>query len=513
MLALDPFEPSASFVFSRTADESSGIILKDRAGRYGAAQKIFKNENLEQVLVVLLLNLSLSRSDQRTTPISVLCKFRVLLDFFYCNTRVLVLRTSLAASCACRTHRHRGRNATRIRNLRDESRSFARDKGRTAQGGIGSFAGRTYFLLYLTALWVGLERAWTRSRNLAKRGNHLHANKANRQFFWRLVLGVLENHKTKTARTASLVYVLLTLYCGRAIIMEPLDYEVVESKEEIFGTTTAPVNYGSVGDDDDDDDDDTNEGEEEEPTIFSLLFEDNQFGDCVTMGESRPLFGTRGWIFPYVRPTSPKQGYWVGAVDVALLFLAFYLFILTGAIVFGGYEMLAGPWVGMRFLGYCFFRHDRTPVRKYYSANYQRRVHEVIPKAQQRLPYLWPMTVRDSYIAGFLDASCGLMLLGMLFLYYYFLFWAVFHPPDALINTDTDAYFKRGVCADVIVASGSVLGSKFWLKFRYRARSLRTWYVLDLEGESVDERFDEFFSRDVEHQIDSAEAATNRLHN
>jgi len=210
-------------------------------------------------------------------------------------------------------------------------------------------------------------------------------------------VGVLEKHKTKTARTAPLVYVLLTLYCGRAIIMQPLDYVLVESKKEIVGTTTttAPVNYGSVGDDDDDDDD-TNEGEEgeekEKLPIFSLLFEDNQFGNCVAMGMSRPLFGKRGWIFPYVRPTSPKQGYWVGAVDAALLFLAFYLFTLTGAIVFGGYKMLAGPWVGMRFLGYCFFCHDRTPVRKYYSANYQRRVHEVMPKAQQRLPCLWPMT-------------------------------------------------------------------------------------------------------------------------
>jgi len=66
-------------------------------------------------------------------------------------------------------------------------------------------------------------------------------------------------------------------YSLQAIIMQPFDYVVGESKEEILGTTTAPVNSGSV----EDDDDTTNE--EEERRFFIMPFEDNQFGDCVAI--------------------------------------------------------------------------------------------------------------------------------------------------------------------------------------------------------------------------------------
>jgi len=71
---------------------------------------------------------------------------------------------------------------------------------------------------------------------------------------------------------------------------------------------------------------------------------------------------------------------------------------------------------------------------------------------------------------------------------YYLIFAVAASAPEACI--------KRGMCAYVIVMPGSFLGLKFWLRVRAFAMSLRKWDVLelDLEGESVDERFDEFFS-------------------
>jgi len=126
--------------------------------------------------------------------------------------------------------------------------------------------------------------------------------------------------------------------------------------------------------------------------------------EVVTTGTSRPLFGSR-WCVPFVRPTSPEQAKFVGAVDI-LLFCATALpppLGLLGSTPGLGPLIYPACWVGMRFFGYWFFRNDTTPVLEYHCAEYEQRLNDAVPKRLQIVPFKWPMTVRQSYIASVID--------------------------------------------------------------------------------------------------------------
>jgi len=72
--------------------------------------------------------------------------------------------------------------------------------------------------------------------------------------------------------------------------------------------------------------------------------------EVVTIGSSRPLFGLRQCA-PFVRPTNPKQAYFVGVADTCLAF-AIVLPPILGFTLSLEARVFAACWVGMRFFGY-----------------------------------------------------------------------------------------------------------------------------------------------------------------
>ena len=121
--------------------------------------------------------------------------------------------------------------------------------------------------------------------------------------------------------------------------------------------------------------------------------EDNETTEEISsIGNSRSLFGS-WWCVPFVRPTNPKQAYFVGVVDICLAtaiavppHLAFKLL---------GAQIFVASWLGMRFFGYWFFRNDTTPLVEYHCADYEHRLNGAVPKELQVVPFKWPMTVFD----------------------------------------------------------------------------------------------------------------------
>lgn len=150
--------------------------------------------------------------------------------------------------------------------------------------------------------------------------------------------------------------------------------------------------------------------------------------DFVTIGISRPLFGLRHCA-PFVRPTNPKQAYFVGVVDVCLAFSIALPPILGFALSWEA-QVFEACWVGMRFAGYWFFRNDTTPVLRYRCAAYEQRLNAVVPKKMQVVPFTWPMTVCQSYIAGVFDVPFFLGWLGM-FAWFYVVGTHQFEPPPS----------------------------------------------------------------------------------